>query len=396
MAKETAINEGKTFPNRDELGSEEHHTPKACLEISQEQSSSEPTANSSKNQAAVTVVASVVPAAPMMSEAEARQYIETIKSRFDDITALMLELDGRRGWKALGYKSMHQMIQAELKDHLNKSVSQIYRKLSEAKIRRELSQICEKVEAIPAYKLEPLGKLPPEEWQDAWEEVTSTAPDGKVRKEHVQTVVSRRIQEQKHIADSALLRLGDWVEIHSNQSDNGWDGLRGLIVEAEDNDGRFGVNLSQASGKPEWNCLRFRVQELIRVPAPPPYKVNDLVVIDIDHREAASAKEKKWNGFWGKVTQIGEVGSLTVDAGRDYLQLFSRDLKPIDAPSSTLRDVVERVLRLRGLELDEIEERMLDVFQRREWFTNKQMIHLKNIETLYLQTLYAHDDTLDE
>ena len=310
------------------------------------------------------MVASVVPAAPMMSEAEARQYVETIKSRFDDITALMLELDGRRGWEALGYKSMHQMIQAELKDHLNKSVSQIYRKLSEAKIRRELSQICEKVEAIPAYKLEPLGKLPPEEWQEAWEEVTSTAPDGKVRKEHVQTVVSRRIQEQKHIADSALLRLGDWVEIHSYQSDNDWDGLRGLIVEAEDNDGRFGVNLSQASGKPEWNCLRFRVQELIRVPAPPPYKVNDLVVIDIDYREAASAKEKKWNGFWGKVTQIGEVGSLTVDAGRDYLQLFSRDLKPLDAPSSTLRDVVERVLRLRGLELDEIEERMLDVFQR--------------------------------
>ena len=33
MAKETAINEGKTFPNRDELGSEEHHTPRFFLDI---------------------------------------------------------------------------------------------------------------------------------------------------------------------------------------------------------------------------------------------------------------------------------------------------------------------------------------------------------------------------
>lgn len=144
---------------------------------------------------AVTVVASVVSATVMMSQAEARQHIETIKLHFDDITALLLELDDQRGWEALGYRSMHQMIQVELKGHLNKSVSQIYRKVSEAKIRRELSQICEKVAKVPAYKLEPLGKLPPEQWQDTWEEVTSTAPNGKVSREYIQTVVSRRMQD---------------------------------------------------------------------------------------------------------------------------------------------------------------------------------------------------------
>ena len=145
---------------------------------------------------AVTVVAEVVSATVMMSQAEARQHIETIKLHFDDITALLLELDDRRGWEALGYRSMHQMIQLELKGHLNRSVSQIYRKVSSAKIRRELSQICEKVAAIPAYKLEPLGKLPPEQWQNTWQEVTSTAPDGKVSREHVQTVVSHRLQNK--------------------------------------------------------------------------------------------------------------------------------------------------------------------------------------------------------
>lgn len=62
---------------------------------------------------------------------------------------------------------------------------------------------------------------------------------------------------------------------------------------------------------------------------------------------------------------------------------FPRDLKPVDAPSADLRHVVERVLRLRGFGLDEIEERMLDVLQRREWFTHSQLIHLENIEKLY-------------
>lgn len=105
--------------------------------------------------------------------------------------------------------------------------------------------------------------------------------------------------------------------------------------------------------------------------------------MDIDRQEAVSAQEKKWNGFWGMVTQIGELGSLTVNIGCQSLHLFPRDLRPIDVLSNELRNTVWRVLRLRSLELDEIEQRMLDVIQKREWFTFKQLIHLENIEKLY-------------
>lgn len=82
------------------------------------------------------VVSKVLPSTVMMTQAEARRQIEIIKLRLDEIGALLLDLDDRQGWEALGYKSMHQMIQAELKDYLNKSVSQIYRQLKDAKIRR--------------------------------------------------------------------------------------------------------------------------------------------------------------------------------------------------------------------------------------------------------------------
>ncbi len=120
-----------------------------------------------------------------------------------------------------------------------------------------------------------------------------------------------------------------------------------------------------------------------QIPSLSQFQVGALVFVDIDRREAASPQEKNWNGFWGIVTQIGEMGSLAVNVGSESLRLFSRDLKPIDLPSKDLRDVVSRLLKLRSLELDEIEERMLDVIQRREWLTSKQLIHLDNIEKLY-------------
>jgi hypothetical protein len=57
----------------------------------------------------------------------------------------------------------------------------------------------------------------------------------------------------------------------------------------------------------------------------------------------------------------------------------------MDAPTSTLRDVIERVLRLRGFELDEIEKGILDVIQRQEWFTPRQLDYLDFMEKFYLQ-----------
>ena len=177
--------------------------------------------------------------------------------------------------------------------------------------------------------------------------------------------------------------VGDWVMVNDlAQNFKTYMGSKGQIEQILAVEQQISINLEGGSHK-----IRFYPHELTLIAlAPPPsaFRVGDIVFVDIDRHEAASPQEKKWNGFWGKVIAVGEVGSFTVAVGRDYLQLFPRDLKPIDTPSSELRNVVERVLRLRSFELDEIEERMLDVIQRREWFTSKQLIHLENIEKLYL------------
>jgi len=78
------------------------------------------------------------------------------------------------------------------------------------------------------------------------------------------------------------------------------------------------------------------------------------------------------------------MGSLSVDVGKGSLQLFPRDIKPIDTPDSEMRQVVERVLCLRRLELDEFEQGMLDMLQRQEWFSPRQLHYLKVVESFYL------------
>ncbi len=176
--------------------------------------------------------------------------------------------------------------------------------------------------------------------------------------------------------------VGDWVIVNDLvQEFKTYIGSKGQIEQIWAVEQQISINIENGPDK-----IRFYPHELtlIALAAPPSlFRAGDIVFVDIDRHEAASAQEKKWNGFWGLVTAVGEMGSLMVNVGRDCLQLFPRDLKPVDAPSADLRHVVERVLRLRGFGLDEIEERMLDVLQRREWFTHSQLIHLENIEKLY-------------
>jgi len=141
---------------------------------------------------------------------------------------------------------------------------------------------------------------------------------------------------------------------------------------------QISVNLDNGGSK-----LRFYPQELdLIAKALPlcPYQVGDIVFVDIDRKNITSPQERKWNGFWGKIHSLGELGSITVDVGSELLQLLPRDLKPIDAPSTELQDVVERVLRLRKLDLDEIELKMLDFLQQREWFTSRQMEYIEFVE----------------
>ena len=185
--------------------------------------------------------------------------------------------------------------------------------------------------------------------------------------------------------------MGDRVTVNENAQSKIYVGLKGQVEQILVVESQISLNIKD-NFEDGPDKVRFYPHELTLVAkATPscPILVGNIVLIDIDRHEAASSQEKKWNGCWGKVTQIGQMGSVTVDVGNELLQLFPRDLKPIDAPTTDLREVVERVLRLRGFELDEIEEKILDIFQLREWFTSRQLDYLDFMEKLYLQSLYS-------
>ena len=67
----------------------------------------------------------------MMTEEEARTCVEQINQNLANVRALLLELHEREGWRALGYDSWSQCVQAEFGDRHR---SYLYRQLDAARI----------------------------------------------------------------------------------------------------------------------------------------------------------------------------------------------------------------------------------------------------------------------
>lgn len=227
-----------------------------------------------------------------------------------------------------------------------------------------------------------LAKKTPQERQA----ISELLVNGKAKsiKEAVK-MLKKNNHAENHPPSQATLEgfnAGDWVLVDDNAQNTAHIGHKGQVEQIFPVEQQISVRFGDSPDKE-----RFHPSELtliVKAPPPNPFRVGEIAFIDIDACEAALDQEKRWNGYWAKVTHIGEVGSLSVDVGSISLQLFPRDLKQIDAQGTEFRSVVERVLRLRRLELDEVEERMLDVFQRREWLTPRQLYHLDSIEKFYI------------
>lgn len=135
----------------------------------------------------------------VMSEGEARQYVDWIKSALEDARGYLLELYERKGWRALGYDSWRACVQAEF----GQSRSQLYRELDAARTERVLladlaiSPMGET--PIPERQLRPLASIAdrtPDLARDIWREITETAPNGTVTAAHVARVVEQRQQPE--------------------------------------------------------------------------------------------------------------------------------------------------------------------------------------------------------
>lgn len=130
-----------------------------------------------------------------MSEGEARQYVDWIKSALEDARGYLLELYERKGWEALGYDSWRDCVHEEFQQSQSALYYQLEAARTEKIIRSGERGGFQTLETpIPAVQLRPLApiaKKNPEQARTIWREATETAPNGKMTAAHVAATVEK-------------------------------------------------------------------------------------------------------------------------------------------------------------------------------------------------------------
>lgn len=125
---------------------------------------------------------------PLMTKAEAWQCINAIKSCVISIRSLVLELEERRGWEALGYASMTACLVGEFP---GESKTKLIRALEAGRIERH-QQV-----PIGTYlesQLRPLNKLAPDQWKPALAKAHELAGNDKLKAKYMAQAVAELIE----------------------------------------------------------------------------------------------------------------------------------------------------------------------------------------------------------
>lgn len=274
-----------------------------------------------------------------MPKSGVRQKLDAAKSHFEQAAAivqndaiprveqaiqLLVEIDNQQGWQELGYNSMHQMIRSELKPFLNLSVSQTYRRFNAALVRQQVSHFCDNIDDIPDTQLETLSKLPSDQWQDAWTEIVTTAPNQKVTGKYVKSIVAHRLQAASN----------ELPDTQSNQP--------------------------------------------LQTSPTHTYEVGQIVLIQCED-STAGEQCRQYSGCWGIVHDVYE-STVVVAVGGEMVKYLLCDLQPIENPSSVLREVCDRMVCLwRVPNLPPSVRYLLEFYQRRLEFEQGDLVVLEAV-----------------
>lgn len=167
---------------------------------------------------------------PPMTQVEAQQCLQQIKDLGNSLRAKLLELDLRRGWKALGYSSMTACLKAEFAEVGSKST--MIREWNAGQLERELEvQIC----TYPAYQLRPLRKLQPEQRKAVLAKAQELAGDARFTANHVTQAVSEVLSPTRFVKQTlpAKYKPGELIRIQCQAGalpeQKVWDGCWGIV-----------------------------------------------------------------------------------------------------------------------------------------------------------------------
>ncbi len=93
--------------------------------------------------------------------------------------------------------------------------------------------------------------------------------------------------------------------------------------------------------------------------------------------------QRKWNGFWGRITAVGMT--LKVDMGSEIVSLLLSDVEVIENPSSHFCQVAERILRLQQFDtVHEFGKMILNRMQKRLSWDAATLAYLDAVEQIEL------------
>lgn len=268
------------------------------------------------------------------SQIEQAVYIaqKDVMSRVNQAISILVEIDIRQGWQELGYKSMHRLIKAELRSGLDLSVSQIYRRVRAAKIRQRLEQVWPNVDAVSDEQLEVLSKLPSQDWPEALDEITSTAPRGRVTCKHFKKIVHRRLHNEKTAADLP----GELLALNRDNK------LENLIDDDSSPKSVYELPASIIElGKPEQNS-EPRSKDAYDL-ASSTIEVGNIVTIQCTNN--AAEKKQQYSGCWGVVHSLYEQTAY-ISVGGEIVEYLLTDINPVENSTPTFIEVSDRTASL--------------------------------------------------
>ncbi|MDZ4877349.1 MAG: hypothetical protein CLLPBCKN_006784 [Chroococcidiopsis cubana SAG 39.79] len=271
----------------------------------------------------------VLSVASPMTALEARAAVEQINQHCIQIRVLLVELEMREGYKALGYSSMKQLM---LSNYFVKARSTLQKELQAGRIEKEYLNL--PVGTMPERQLRPLSKLKPEYYSLALSQAGEIAGDRPLTEKDVSTAVATMLLSDKNAAKRSIVDV-----------------------------------VKERTHVPLCDRNQCRVEDAVVVRA---YRHADL---------------RAYDGYWGIVQHISEhFYHIYISLKGETIQCREEEVESIDMSEGdriSLLSVSSRVSNLLKAELEVVDYAILETIQRSLYLTPRQLRYLEVMEKDY-------------
>lgn len=265
----------------------------------------------------------------IMTEAEARAAVIEINGYCNKIRALLVELEQRQGYVALGFKNMSALMQSGM---FLKARSTLQKELQAGRIEREHLNV--PVGTFPERHFRPTAKIKPEHYKAVFEKASEIAADRPTTEKDIGLAVATMLRDDPTVAKRGI------VDVIKERT----------FVPLTDN---------------------------------PQYQVNDAVRIKAGGNDTL----RSYDGYWGVIDRISaHFYHISISLKKEVIGCKGYEVERLDLEEKAideLRQISDRVSQLVRLDLEPVEYSVLETLQRSLSFTPTQLMFLEIIEKKY-------------